>query len=45
MEHLHWCVGDHHIRIGQPSKLTLEQHHLQFILYVKHDNVCMYDVF
>ncbi len=29
----------------QPSKLSLEQHLLNFILYIKHDNVTKYDVF
>jgi hypothetical protein len=29
----------------QPSKLSLEQHLLNFILYMKHDNVTKYDVF
>jgi hypothetical protein len=28
----------------QPSKLSLEQHLLNFILYMKHDNVTKYDV-
>jgi hypothetical protein len=29
----------------QPSKLSLEQHLLNFILYMKHGNVTKYDVF
>jgi hypothetical protein len=37
-------VSDHYIRIGHPLKLNPEQCLLQFILYMKHDNVCMYDV-
>ncbi len=36
-------TSDHHIQIGSSSKLTLEQHVQQFILYMKHDNVSMYD--
>jgi len=34
----------HHI-FGQPSKLTLEQHLFNFILYMKHNNVTKYDAF
>jgi hypothetical protein len=45
MEHLYWCVGDHHIQTWWPSNLTPKQHILQFILYMKHDNACMNDFF
>jgi hypothetical protein len=38
-------VNDHHIQKGHPSKLCLEQCLLEFILYMKHDNVYMYDIF
>jgi hypothetical protein len=30
---------------GRPSKLAPKQHLLNFILYMKHDNVIMYDIF
>jgi len=38
-------VNDHHIQKRHFSKLCLEQCLLEFILYMKHDNVYMYDVF
>jgi len=42
----HGCfLGDHHIRIGCPSKHSLNNCLLQFNLYVKHDNVCMHEFF
>jgi hypothetical protein len=37
-------VNDHHTCIGCPSKLNPKQCLLQFILYMKHDNVYMYSV-
>jgi hypothetical protein len=37
-------VSAYYIHIGCPSKLNHELCLLQFILYMKHDNVCMYDV-
>jgi len=38
-------TNDAHIVCGRPTKLTLEQQLLQFILYMKHDNVVMFDAF
>jgi cell division inhibitor SulA len=34
-----------HIVVGWLTKLTPNQRLFQFILYVKHDNVIMYDIF
>jgi hypothetical protein len=38
-------VGGHHIRRKHFSKLNLEQPLLNFILYIKQDNVSIYDFF
>jgi hypothetical protein len=40
-----WSTDDAHIVCGQLTKLTSEQQLLQFILYMKHDNVVMFDAF
>lgn len=38
-------TGEEHILSGRPSKLTPEQRLCNFIMYMKHDNVCTYDGF
>jgi len=38
-------TDDAHIICGQLTKLTLEQPLFQFILYMKYDNVVMFDAF
>jgi hypothetical protein len=38
-------IGDAHIVCGQLTKLTLKQWLFQFILYMKHGNVVMFDAF
>ncbi len=38
-------LGEPHHIFGRPSKLTLELRLLNFILYMKHDNVTKYDAF
>jgi hypothetical protein len=38
-------TGERYHNFKQPSKLYLEQHLFNFILYMKHDNVTKYDVF
>jgi hypothetical protein len=38
-------IGEVPIVLGKPSKLTLEPRFLNFILYMKHDNVTMYATF
>jgi hypothetical protein len=38
-------IGEVLVVLGKLSKLTLEQHFLNFILYMKHDNVIMYVAF
>jgi hypothetical protein len=44
MEHVCF-LGDYHIQIKRPSKLSPQQCLLQCNLYMKHDNVYMYDFF
>jgi hypothetical protein len=39
------ATGDAHILPRWPTKLNPNQRLLQFILYMKHDNVIMYGVF
>jgi len=38
-------IREAHCTSNQPSKLTLEQCLLNFILYMKHDNITKYDAF
>jgi hypothetical protein len=38
-------LGEVLIVLGKPSKLTHEQHLLNFILYMKYNNVTKYDAF
>lgn len=38
-----WSTGHRHIILDCPSKLTLEQRLLNFVLYMKHDNVIYLD--
>ncbi len=38
-------TNDAHIVCGRPTKLTLEQQLLQFILYMKHDNAVMFCIY
>jgi hypothetical protein len=37
-------TSDAHIVCGRPTKLTLKQQLLQFILYMKRDNVVMFEL-
>ncbi len=39
------AISEAHILPGWLIKLILDQHLLQFILYMKHENVVVYDVF
>ncbi len=38
-------IGEGLIVLGMLLKLSPKQHLLNFIVYMKHDNVIMYDVF
>ncbi len=38
-------IGEGSIVLGMPLKLSPKQLILNFILYMKHDNVIMYDAF
>lgn len=40
-----WSIGPRHVLSGRHVKLTLEQRLLNFVIYMKHDNVIYFDSF